>query len=200
MVPPELILGTGEENFRPRCCVHTCRGFMSPFECSKAVFGQEGFSGQLARIFVLQTFWQTLQGRTCTCEYSDKLSCSYLEFKRLRKQLWEKRGIFLKKETLKGLGGFFSQFPLGDSCCSAIFFLCLVLMSSDGVFGLFCCFVMLFLFNFVYSFWAWAEKSWCFWIPWKLVGKEQAMQSVSLGFWYCGFFTRLISGIFSAKG
>lgn len=143
MVPPELILGTGEENFRPRCCVHTCRGFMSPFECSKAVFGQEGFSGQLARIFVLQTFWQTLQGRTCTCEYSDKLSCSYLEFKRLRKQLWEKRGIFLKKETLKGLGGFFSQFPLGDSCCSAIFFLCLVLMSSDGVFGLFCCFCLI---------------------------------------------------------
>lgn len=140
VLPPELVLGTGEENFRPRCCVHTRRGFTSPFEYSEAVFGQEGLSGQLVRIFVMQTFWQTLQGRTCTCKYSDKLSCSYLEFKRLKKQLWEKRGIFLKEETLKGLGGFFSQFPLGDSCCSAIFFLCLVLMSSDGDFGLFCCF------------------------------------------------------------
>lgn len=74
--------------------------------------------------------WQTPPGK-----YSDKLSGSYLEFKRLKNQLWEKRGIFLKMETLKGLGGVFSQLLLGDSCCSAIFFFCLVLMSSGGGFG-----------------------------------------------------------------
>lgn len=137
------------------------------------------------KVFCDANLWQTPQGRTCRWKYSEKLSCSYLEFKRLKKQLWEKRGIFSKKETLKGLGGFFSQLLLGDSCCSAIFFLCLVLMSS-GFFSL----------NFIYSCWAWAENSWC---CWKLVveGAGDAEGLVGVLIWQV--FHYLISGIFSVK-
>lgn len=123
--------------------------------------------------FCHANLWQTPQGRTCRWKYSDKLSCSYLEFKRLKKQPWGKRGIFLKKETLKGLGGFFSQLLLGDSCCSAIFFLCLALMNSD--------FFSLNFIPFEHELGTvGAVGSW-WW-------KEQVMHRVWLGFWYCRFF------------
>ena len=87
------------------------------------------------------------------------------DLKAWKKILWEKRFIlnfiFLDKETLKGIGSFFSHFSLCPPTLWQLLLSIFLLLSLDEQ-----------VWFFYDSCWTWAENSWCSWISLKLVGEE----------------------------